>query len=103
MYIKGLGLIHEKNLKAKISWHCPFKAANPIKDQRRMVLYAIAFLFVQKDCTFVRLDIIAFFFWLSPFLLVFPVNFSYLKNLKLIGKASSFFWPNLDYILSQTV
>jgi hypothetical protein len=26
--LRGLGekLIHEKNLKSKISWHCPFKA-----------------------------------------------------------------------------
>jgi hypothetical protein len=27
-------VIHEKNLKQKISWHCPFKAANDQNDLR---------------------------------------------------------------------
>jgi hypothetical protein len=88
VYLGAWGkLFHEKNLKAKISWHCHFKAVNPIKDYRRLVLYASAFLLpLQKDCTFVYLDIIGIFLLTFSLFISFSCKLQLLKKLKIDRK-----------------
>jgi hypothetical protein len=82
VYLGAWGkLFHENNLKAKITWHCPFKAANPTKEHRRLVLYASAFILpLQNNCTFVHLDIIGIF------LLTFSLFISFSCKLQLLKK-----------------
>ncbi len=90
-----------------ISRYCPFKAANPIKDKRRLVLIRLCLPLCTKGLYFCAFwyywYFSSLFSWLFPFI-SFSCKLQLLKKLKIDRKKPPLiYWPNPDYILSQTV